>query len=211
MVNMEVFQGIVDMDLLSAEKRELLFVMMSEFDDVGASIHHVYKANNEAIVFYNRHNLVVYQAIIISDDVCKGYFDIRNWTYTPITDRIISDYDIGKSSLAYVAHLKIQYPTKNVLFSEVAKVFGACSNEAIYVSTIPYRLPPLSKYVEVNGLKVYFMGRVLNNSLVACINVERKEFYYALCAEILHNESKVEYRFDRLSRDAFHSMIKAIQ
>lgn len=211
MIDMELYQEIIDKHLLTAVNRESLFNTMKEFDESDASIHHVHKANNETIIFYNRLNLMVYQAIVINRCVTKSYFDLRDWTYTPLTNNIISNYETSKSSLAYVAHVKIQYPTKNVLFSEVAKVFGAGSNEAIYVSTIPYRLPPLTGFLEVNGLNVYFMGLVLNNQLVACINTERMEFYYALCTEIPIDETKAKFRFDRLSRDAFHSMIKAIQ
>ena len=112
---MELYQEIVDTYSLSDVNRELLHSLMEEFAEREASIYHVHKTNNEAIIFYNRLNLMVYQAIVINNSVTKSYFDLRDWIYTPLTNRIISDYDISKSSLAYVAHVNIRYPTKRVL------------------------------------------------------------------------------------------------
>lgn len=203
MFNNELYRELIGLNLLNDVMKERLFEVMTEFAEKGASIYHVHKSAAQVIIFYNRQSMWVYQAIVIDIEVHRCYFDLRTWTHRSIYDRIITDNDVTRTRLAYVPHRKIQYPTAKVLLSECKRVFGENSNESIYLAGLPLYLPPLTEFLEVEGLKIYCMGRVLVKRLAACINSNTREFYYALIDGHIDN-----LRIERLSKDAFHSLIK---
>ena len=205
MFHQELYRELIDLKLLNDAMKTQLLEVMTEFADKGANIYHVHKTAAQVIIFYNRQSTWVYQAIVIDTEIHRCYFDLRTWTHRKINDRIITDDDVTRTRLVCVPHRKIQYPTTKVLLSECKRVFGENSNESIYLAGLPLYLPPLTEFLEVDGLKIYCMGRIFFKRLAACINTTTSEFYYAIIDGHMDN-----LRIERLSKDSFHSLIKGV-